>query len=254
MTDPELSQDYTCDVFLGDKVKLLQPKKGLRAGTDAVLLAASIKARTGQKLLEAGLGSGVVSLCVAARLGAMHITGVEVQKELVCLARKNAELNQVSDTFSIIQGDVTGSGTSWQNMGLRQDNYDHTYANPPFYDHAKKRNPTDTVKAKAHIHNTDDLVHWVRFLVAHTKQKGSITLIHLPEFLPDLLRHLEKATGDIRIYPIFSKRYEPASRIIVQSVKGSRGPLHIEPGIVMHDETGAFCKKAVSILKYGAAL
>ena len=42
------SETITKDDFLGGKVKVLQPKNGYRAGGDAVLLAASVEAKSGQ--------------------------------------------------------------------------------------------------------------------------------------------------------------------------------------------------------------
>ena len=38
----------TCDQFLGGQVKAYQPEKGFRSGSDAVLLAAAVKAQNGE--------------------------------------------------------------------------------------------------------------------------------------------------------------------------------------------------------------
>ena len=47
----------TYDKFLGGAVTVVQPAKGYRAGMDAVLLAASLSARPGESLAEAGSGA-----------------------------------------------------------------------------------------------------------------------------------------------------------------------------------------------------
>lgn len=240
--------------FLGGQIKLKQPEHGPRAGTDAVLLAASIPAKPGQHILEAGFGSGVVSFCVAARVPGLKMTGVELQPSLIDLGRSNAEYNGFSDQLRLIEGDVTSSGASWHDMGLRQDSFDHSFANPPFYDALRGRHPQNTIKKTAHMAEADDLKSWVRFLIAHTKQRGTITFIHLPDALGDLLASMEKATGDICITPIFSKQGQPASRILVQGTKGRKGPIRIAPGLVMHNQDGSFSSKAKSILQDGAAL
>lgn len=244
----------TCDAFLGGELEILQAKTGPRAGTDSVLLAASIPATRGQSILEAGIGSGVVSLCLNNRIGPINITGVELQPDLAELARENASRNNISDQLTILEGDVTGSGNSWKAMGLIPDSFDHAFANPPFYDNAHSRSPKDPVKAQAHMHNTEALERWVRFLVTHTRPRGTITIVHTAEMLGKLLAFFERRVGNIRIIPIYSKKDQPASRVLVQGTKSSKGPLHIEQGIVMHDETGAFTGKAVSILKSGAGL
>ncbi len=244
----------TRDAFLGGELEILQAKNGPRAGTDSVLLAASIPATKGQSVLEAGIGSGVVSFCLNKRIGPIEITGIELQKDLAEIARENARNNGLNKHFSLLEGDVTGSGNSWKAMGLKPDSYDHAFANPPFYDNSQSRTPKDPVKAQAHMHNTDSLERWVRFLVAHTRPKGTITIVHTAEMLGKLLAFFERRVGNIRIIPIYSKKHQPASRVLVQGTKSSKGPLHIEQGIIMHDETGAFTDKAVSILKHGAGL
>ena len=48
----------TYDRFLGGAVTVVQPARGYRAGMDAVLLAASLSAKPGESLAEAGSGAG----------------------------------------------------------------------------------------------------------------------------------------------------------------------------------------------------
>ena len=54
--------DLTEDGFLGGRLQILQPRKGYRAGTDPVLLAAAVPAQAGQSVLELGCGAGVALL------------------------------------------------------------------------------------------------------------------------------------------------------------------------------------------------
>ena len=67
----------TQDRFLDGAVSVIQPAKGYRAGMDAVLLAASLQAETGQTLAEAGCGAGTALLCAAYRLAGCAFTGFE---------------------------------------------------------------------------------------------------------------------------------------------------------------------------------
>ncbi|WP_348656358.1 methyltransferase, partial [uncultured Sulfitobacter sp.] len=69
----------TRDAFLGGKLHLWQPRKGYRAGVDPVLLAATVPAQAGQRVLELGCGVGAVSLCLGARVPGLQLTGVEIQ-------------------------------------------------------------------------------------------------------------------------------------------------------------------------------
>src|SRR6185369_8993957 len=86
----ELSED----TLLGGRVKILQPKKGYRVSSDAVLLAALAPSAT--NVLELGTGYGQVALCLAVRQPQAKITAIELLTEVADLARCNISLNTAS--------------------------------------------------------------------------------------------------------------------------------------------------------------
>src|SRR3569832_1863017 len=75
------------DKFLNGRVIVRQPETGFRAGLDAVMLAAAVPG--GATALELGTGAGTASLCLAARLTSITITGIEIDRDLVQLANGN---------------------------------------------------------------------------------------------------------------------------------------------------------------------
>src|SRR4029079_6534269 len=80
----------TEDGFLNGRLRILQPEKGYRAGIDAVFLAARLPCDPGDKVVEAGLGTGVAALCLAHRVPGVNITGIEVAARYAMLAEENA--------------------------------------------------------------------------------------------------------------------------------------------------------------------
>ena len=76
----------TEDRFLDGRVIVLQPTNGFRAGLDAVMLAASVPAKTGDDVLELGAGAGTASLCLSKRVSDISIIGVEIDPTLAALA------------------------------------------------------------------------------------------------------------------------------------------------------------------------
>ena len=91
-----MAADTTRDAFLGGRVTALQPRRGFRASTDAVFLAAACPAQPGARVLELGCGVGVPALCLAARVPGLGLTGVEQQACYAELARRNAALNDAA--------------------------------------------------------------------------------------------------------------------------------------------------------------
>jgi tRNA1(Val) A37 N6-methylase TrmN6 len=95
---------------------------------------------------------------------------------------------------------------------------------------------------------------WVRFLATFTAPKGRITLIHMPQALPQLLPLLDRRFGAVTLFPLFPKDGEPAVRVIVQARKGSRAGMRLLPGLVLHEADGRYTAKAEAVLRHGQAL
>ena len=61
-------------------------------------------------------------------------------------------------------------------------------------------------------------------------------------------------SATIAVFPLFSKRDEPATRIIVQAKKGSRAGLSLLPGLLLHEDDGRYTAEAEAVLRKGEPL
>ena len=111
--------------------------------------------------------------------------------------------------------------------GLVREGYDQVMANPPFHVEGTVRPAPDAGRAAAHIMEAGALESWVRFLATFTAPKGRITLIHMPQALPELLPLLDRRFGAVTLFPLFPKDGEPAVRVILQARKGSRAGMRL---------------------------
>ncbi|MDP3690324.1 methyltransferase, partial [Bradyrhizobium sp.] len=99
MTDSVRSwpvDDFTEDAFLGGQLRLRQPRSGHRAGHDAMLLAASTPASSGDRVVDFGAGVGAAGLAVARRVAGIELVLVEIDAGLASLARENAAANAIA--------------------------------------------------------------------------------------------------------------------------------------------------------------
>jgi tRNA1(Val) A37 N6-methylase TrmN6 len=246
--------DTTCDAFLDGRIRVRQPAKGFRSGLDAVFLAAACPATAGSSVLEAGCGAGAASLCMLSRVEAIEVTAIEADGALAALARENAVANGFAGSFDIVTADLTNSWSTLEALGLRREAYDHAIANPPFYMQGRARLPKDGRNARSRAMPEDGLHDWLRFLAAAVKPGGTATVIHTAEALPQLLDAFEGRFGALRIIPLYPKSGAPAIRVILSGVKGSRAPLTLAPGVVLHEDDGAPAEAAKAILRAGNRL
>jgi tRNA1(Val) A37 N6-methylase TrmN6 len=243
----------TEDAFLGGKIRCLQPEKGFRAGIDSVFLAASVPAGAGESVFEAGIGTGIAALCLVARNPATMVTGIESANRYAMICNENAKRNGFSQSVKVIQADVKD--------GLRKDlvtmpqhgSFAHAFANPPFFEDGKVTPSPSLLKAQANSFGPEDLEVWIKVLCVMVGMRGTVTVIHRADSLGRLLTAMEEKLGDIRVAPLYAREGTAASRVIVQGVKGSKAPMQLLPGLVLHQDDNAFTADAEAVLRDGVA-
>lgn len=246
-----MKQAYTTDGFLGEKLRLKQPRDGFRSGHDAVLLAAAAHPPQGGHIAELGSGSGVAALCFAARRKDAQITGIEMDGEMVALAQNNAEANDLAGRAHFKQGDVTAP---FAELHLVANSFDEVIANPPFYLQGHVPDMAHDGKAQAHIGAQGTLDAWVKCACALTRAKGHVTLVHRADALAQVLTVMQKRLGDLHVLPVHPRADKAATRVLVRGRRDARAPVTLLPPLVLQNDAGAASLKAEAVLRHGAAL
>ena len=249
---PAAASATTTDEFLGGRVSIVQPARGHRSGSDAIWLQAAVPSHAGDHILDAGAGVGVAGLALLASLPKSKVTALERDRALCDLAEQNAAGNGFSDQFIAINCDITGRASALSAKGILREGYDHVMANPPFHAQGTVRIGAD--KLGAHEMAPGALAAWIRFMTTATAPKGTLTLIHRPEALGELLPLLKERFGELAIFPLFAKDGAAALRVIIQGRKGKRGALKLRRGLVLHRSDGAYTDAAEAILRHGEKL
>ena len=247
----------TLDVFLRDRLAVKQPQRGYRAGVDAVLLAAAVRAAPAgpRTLLDIGAGAGTVGLCAATRLEDLKVVMLEREPALAALAHENAAANGLASRVRAVTASVTSTAAELTACALTAESFDQCVANPPFHDDGAGTSAGDALKAASHAMPPSALQDWVRFMARMARPGGTATMIHKADALPRILAVMAPRFGALTVFPIFARPGEDAIRVIVEGIKGSRAPLCMRPGLILHGENGhAFTPQATAILRHGAAL
>ena len=238
--------DVTDDVLLDGRVRLLQLRRGHRVGSDSVLLAAAVEPLAAETVADLGAGSGAVGLMVAARADS-SIVFVERDPSLVEICRRNVDRNGLQGRARVIEADILAPTRERRQSGLLAASADVVVTNPPFLETGRSRSSPDTLRATAHELPEGGIERWIGVCADLLRPKGRLALIHRADRLSDCLRHMERGFGGVVVKSIYPRLGEPANRIVVTAVKGSRRPLLIAPPLILHEADGRFTPEAEAI-------
>lgn len=247
-----VTDDLTCDDFLGGLVRAWQPRKGYRAGVDPVLLAASVAAKPGQRVLELGCGVGVASLCLAARVQGLALTGVELQPDYADLARRNAAENGAP--LDIVTADLRQLPAD-----LRQTQFHHVIMNPPYFDRSAGTAASDHGRDTA-LGGDTPLVDWINIGTRRLGPRGFMTIIQRMERLPDVMTALSGRLGSVIVRPISGRENRAPELFLLQARQDGRAAFRMAPTLIMHEgvrHTGdaeSYRENVRAVLRNGAAL
>jgi tRNA1(Val) A37 N6-methylase TrmN6 len=201
--------NLTLDRFLDGRVIAAQPAGGFRAGHDTVLLAAAVPAEANSVALELGSGVGVASLCLAARVPGVRITGIEIDPELVRLANENAARNGVADRVSFLTADAAKSS-------LKAASADHVFLNPPFHPPSGHQSPSRT-RDVATRDTGGTVAQWTEQALAFARDGGTVTAIVRYDRVDEVLAAARSYGGVV--FPLFPREGAKPKRAIVRILK-----------------------------------
>jgi tRNA1Val (adenine37-N6)-methyltransferase len=240
----------TDDKFLCGRLRLLQPRKGYRAATDPVLLAAACPAEAEETVLDLGCGAGAAALCLAARVPSLRLSGLEVQPGYADLARQNAARNGIA--LDVHDGDL-----SRMPKALRID-FDHVIANPPYY--ASEGSPSPDAKRATAMQVATPLRQWIEAASRRLRPGGWLTVICGTDGLPEVLGALGSKLGSAVVLPLAAREHRPAVRVILRARKGGRSPFRLLAPLVIHQgpahdgDRESYTPEANAVLRGGADL
>jgi tRNA1(Val) A37 N6-methylase TrmN6 len=245
------------DAFHRGAFHAVQPlKTGHRAGSDALLMAAALPQGASGRLADLGAGAGVAAMAALAMNPGLGADLVELDPLMADFARRTIALPENAGFASrarVIEADIGLTGARRRAAGLADNSFDFVIANPPY--HAPEERPSpDRRRALAHRMEDGGIEAWLRMAAAILKPGGMAVIVWRPRQLAELLAAASGRFGDLRILPLFAREDAPAGRIIVRMLRGSRAPLSLLPGLVLHKPDNSATAEADALLNGSARL
>lgn len=184
MSSPEApAGDWTEERLFGGRLLIRQSRTGYRYGLDTVLLAALTDCGPSERAVDLGTGCGVIPIVMIHRGRGREWLGLEVQEELVRLARSNVAANGFSAGIHIEQADfreISGLGVGgWADLVV---------SNPPYGRFGAGRVGPDPKRALARQEQVGTLDGLFRAAAHLLHSAGRLALIYPASRLVDLIQ------------------------------------------------------------------
>ena len=238
--------DQTTDgALLGGRLSYRQFKHGFRTGIEPVLLAASVPARPGHRVLEAGCGAGAGMLCLCARITGLDGAAIEADPATAALARHNLTANGL-DRLVVHE-------TRLPTLPDAIGRFDHVFANPPWHRADASASPLmrrDLARRAA----CGLLESWIAALAPLLTRSGSLTLIVPAASHAQASGAMRDAgCGAVTLLPLWPKPGVAAKIVLLQGRAGTAADGGVLSGLVLHEATGGYTQDAARLLRGGEA-
>jgi tRNA1Val (adenine37-N6)-methyltransferase len=238
----------TVDGILGGQLRIIQKEKGYRFSLDALLLAHFVRLKEGEDVLDMGAGSGIISLILARQWGRWEygkIVGVEIQEELVEMARRSVKMNDLEDKVTIRRGDIRKIESLFA-----PQSFDAAIFNPPYRRQGSGRINPDYQKAVARHEIKGSLNDFLRAAGYVLKESGRAYTIYPAVRMVELLfqmrtTHLEPK----RLRLVHSNRFSRGEFILVEGIKGAGEELEVLSPLVIYEEDGSYSEAMNRLFK-----
>lgn len=206
-----MSQKQDFFTLMGGRVYIKRGK--YNPTSDAVWLAAFVP-QNKKNILDVGIGTGGVGLCINANNKDIIITGIDTSPEMLNECEENAKLNHCE--IELINNNIL----TWRTNRT----FDIVVTNPPYF----RGTP-----AKHNAHHNADLTNWTRRCIARVRPRGYFCTIVAADRMTEVLTEINNHCGDVTILPLFGGK-PTAERVLLRGRVGTKGGTILYKGLPMN--------------------
>ncbi|MBR4903916.1 MAG: methyltransferase [Selenomonadaceae bacterium] len=209
---------------------------------DSVLIAHFPKYKKNARVIDLGTGTGVIPLLIADEV--KEICAVELNPQAADLARRNVELNGLTEKISVVEGDYRKHREIF-----KAESFDIAIANPPYtpIKNGEANKISGIARARHEFTATlEDVVTAARYVL---RFHGVFCMIHLASRLCEIIDALHRHQMEMkRLRIIQPKIGRDANLIMLEAVVGANvGNLKIMPPLIVHNEDNSYTDEIYKI-------
>ncbi|MCX5839066.1 MAG: methyltransferase [Deltaproteobacteria bacterium] len=240
-----LRDGETVDEILGGRLRIIQKKRGYRFSLDALLLAHFAALQEGDDLIDLGTGGGIIALILAQRFRCGRVLGIDIQDELVAIAKRNVVCNGLAGQIEIRRGDVR-----CPEFFCEPQSFSAAVFNPPYRRRGSGRMNPDPEKAVARHEIAATAADFLAAAVYALRPEGRVFAIYPATRIVLLLARMR----DFRIEPkrlrlVHSRPSGSGAFVLVEGVKAGREGLKVLPTLFIHEDQGGYTSEMTAVFR-----
>lgn len=228
-------------------IQVTQPVTGHRFTLDSIVLADFCRVKPGERVLEAGAGTGTISLLLAKKHPRASFTAIEVQSDLAVLCEQNIRENDLTGSMQVVRKDLRRIGTT-----IAAGSQSVIVANPPYRKEGTGRTSPDNARLFARQAPNASLGSWLD-LHRYLKNGGRYCMVFPATRIAELLTEMRKRSLEpkrMRLVHPYADR--PASLVLIEAVKGGGTGVEVLTPLIVHVRGGEYSKEMQEV--YGLGL
>jgi tRNA1Val (adenine37-N6)-methyltransferase len=240
-----MKEDETLESLFGGRLKILQKKKGYRYTIDSVLLAHFVEPKKGERILELGAGSGVISLLLAFRNPGVRVTGLELQADLADMAGRSVAMNDLEGRVKMICGDARKAADL-----LEARSKDVVVFNPPYRKVGSGKLNPGREKALARHEIAGSIEDFMRAASYALEPGGRVCLIYPCTRMVEAIHRMRVEKMEPKRLRIVHSR--PGSRgdfILVEGMKGGGEELAVLPPLFIYKDGEGYSEELEALFR-----
>lgn len=189
------------------------------------------------KIVDFGTNNAAIPLLLSRRTD-KKITGIEIQEEAIEIAKKNIELNNLTNQIDIIHDDI-------KNYVNYADKVKLVVCNPPFFKVGERSNVNDNEYLQIARHEIKiNLEEIIRSAATILDNKGRFAMVHRPDRMIEIINYMQKYDIEPkRIRFVYPKVNRESHIFLIEGMyKGNTG-VKIESPLYAHEDDGTYSQE-----------
>ena len=233
-----MSQEVVNYLLAHKNMKIIQRKDMFNFSLDTVLLANFCTINKDlNAIVDFGTNNAAIPLLLSRRTD-KPIIGIEIQEEAVALAKKNIELNELSNQIEIVHQDIQDYVKDAKKVKL-------IVCNPPFFKVGEKSNLNDNKYLQIARHEIKiDLEGIIKSAATILDNKGRFAMVHRPDRMIEIIECMKKYDIEPkRIRFVYPKVGKDSHIFLIEGMyKGQKG-MTIEAPLYAHEDDGCYSQE-----------